>query len=228
MNKYNLTIVLLGALSLIGTTSCEPDGCNYLHWGYSYQEFEHYDVNADHITPDGTLFDPTGQSISPLLIDRLTGEVSDCLLDAFPDKILPSSVTAENASYCNKNTLGSGTDHSLDLPLDKTSIMVKIPNDWVYSCDGTQQLLPTPVIAGGEGCSEKGLDPDEFCPCRWRAGIKCPNIMITPPSFYLFKDALIRYLTGCSNPWASPELAKCANPTTLPLSNGSDPRNGLK
>jgi len=186
--------------------------CDATEWGYSYGEFDSYNVNATKITTEGILFDPSDQNISPQLIDRLTNEVNNCLMNTFPNKSLPNDIIT--TSYCKQI--------KLPLPIDKTSFVVKIANDWVFSCDKTQQLLPTPVKAGGEGCISKGLTPNENCPCRWRAGIKCPNILITPPSFYLYKDILIRFITKCANPWNSAELAFCATPSTTPLSNGSD------
>lgn len=113
----------------------------------------------------------------------------------------------------------------LSISIIRTSFVVKVANDWIINCDGTQQLLP--VLAGSAGCIAKGLTPSEQCPCRWRAGIECPNAIVTTPSFYLYKDALTRFVTGNMDPWASPELAVCASPSTTPLSDGTDPNNGL-
>lgn len=214
-------IILLSILTFpifdVSVYGCVSYDCNSIEWGYSGEEFDHYPISSEQITNGGTIFDPTGQNISPELIDRLTNEVNNCLLNAFSNKLLSNNII--NASYCD--------DEAIQIPIDKTSFTVKIPDDWVLNCDGTQQVLPTPVQAGGEGCINKGLTPDKYCPCRWRAGISCPNILITTPSFYLYKDILIRFVTGCANPWASPELAVCASPSTTPLSDGSDPENGL-
>lgn len=102
---------------------------------------------------------------------------------------------------------------------------MKVVSDWVPSCDHTQQLLPT--IAGPEGCVVKGLNPTEECPCRYRVGIACPNVLVVTPSMYLYKDVLVRFVTSCADPWASPELHKCVSPSTTPLSDGTDPKNGL-
>lgn len=182
-----------GLVSNVGPTSCVHEICTEYKWGYSSGEFDHYQPHTDHVTPAGTKFDPVGQNISPLLVDRLTSEVEACLHRS----------------------------------IDRTSFEVMIPNDWVLSCDGSQQLLPTPVKAGISGCLSKEQAPTEQCPCRWRAGIRCPNTIICTPNFYLYKDALIRFATGNPNPWSNPELAKCATPSTTPLSDGSDPNNGL-
>lgn len=191
--------------------------CSELQWGYSDSEFDHYSVDANLITPQGTPYDPTGQPISPELIDRLTGEVETCLATALPGNILSKEIISN--SHCSKTIV--------ELPIPRQSFSVKIPNDWVLNCDGTEQVLPTPVMAGGLGCVAKGQTPSAQCPCRWRAGIKCPNTLIATPSMYLYKDVLIRFTTGCQNPWASPELAACATPSTTPLNNGTDPNNGL-
>ena len=39
----------------------------------------------------------------------------------------------------------------------------------------------------------------------------------------VYKDPLIRIVTGCNDPWHSPPLAKCATPTTGLLDDGSKP-----
>lgn len=106
--------------------------------------------------------------------------------------------------------------------IDRKSFQVLIPKDWTLSCDGTQQVLPTEG-AGAMGCLAKGQTPTERCPCRWRAYIQAPNIIVATPSMYLLKDALTRFVTGSSNPWADPALAKCVQPTTKPLSSGAEP-----
>lgn len=210
-------IIILLPLFDVGLTNCSSPECSEIGWGYSLQEFDHYDVNADHTTAGGTTYDPSGQSISPELIDRLTNEVESCLATTFNGS--PLSDTIVKTSGCK--------DNSFQLPIDKHSFVVKIPNDWIPNCDKTEQVLPTPVLVGGAGCVAKGKDPTEQCPCRWRAGIKCPNVLITTPNFYIYKDILIRFVTECQNPWSSPELAKCATPTTTPLSDGTDPNNGI-
>lgn len=208
------TLLILCGLSL-STISC--DYCSEFRWGYSDGEFDHYTPNLTHTTHAGTQYDPGGQNISPELIDRLTDEAESCLHETFPDGKLPISVVG--SSQC--------LTYSFAHPLDHTSFNVMIPNDWMLSCDSSQEVLPTPVESGDAGCVAKGLDPNEKCPCRWRAGIRCPNTIIATPSMYLYKDALVRFITGCRNPWASPELHKCVSPSTTPLSDGSDPNNGL-
>ena len=212
-----ILLIMISILPLeISLSSCNISFCSELNWGYSDAEFDHYDIIANNITLSGTTFDPTGQNISPQLIDRLTSEVETCLDTAF-NGTLPDDVV--HNSLCSNN--------HFPIHINRAGFEVKIPNDWVINCDGTQQLLPTPVKSGPNGCLAKGETPSAQCPCRWRAGIKCPNILITTPSFYLYKDVLVRYTTGCQNPWASPQLAACASPSTTPLSDGSDPNNGL-
>jgi hypothetical protein len=227
MNKKNIitafcVVILMGVIMAgsavdVGPISCNMEVCSEIQWGYSIHEFDHYDPRTDHTTPDGTEYDPVGQNISPQLIDRLTNEVEKCLQATFPDGKIPSNIA--NGSYCPRDTI--------DFPIDRKSFSVMIPNDWVLSCDNSQQLLPTPVESGPGGCFLKSENPTQQCPCRWRAGIRCPNTIICTPNFFLYKDALIRLTTGCSNPWATPEFAKCATPSTTPLSDGSDPKNGL-
>jgi hypothetical protein len=109
--------------------------------------------------------------------------------------------------------LTSEVSECLGMSIDRASFRVKVPRNWALSCDKTQQVLP--VLAPNEGCDAKGLT-DRSCPCRWRAFIQCPNVIIATPSLYLYKDALIRLVTGNPNPWGDPRLAKCAAPTTEP------------
>ena len=215
MRLIIIPVVLTSAISLLSLST--ETGCGYcdeLRWGYGYGAFDQYNVNATLTTPLGTHYDPSGLPISPQLIDRLVGEVNTCLQGVAPNNVLPSDVV--KASMCAST--------NITLPINRQSFQVKVASDWVYSCDKTQELLP--VDAGSAGCIANGLTPTDSCPCKWRAGIKCPNSIITTPSFYLFKDALTRYITGCQNPWAS-ALANCATPSTTMLSDGTDPNNGL-
>jgi hypothetical protein len=107
----------------------------------------------------------------------------------------------------------------LKMSIDRSAFLVKIPGDFVLSCDHKQQELT--AIAPMSGCDAKNLAGP--CQCHWRAIIQCPNVIVTTPSLYLFKDALVRWVTGSQNPWADPALAACAAPSTDPLSLGGGP-----
>ena len=179
-------------LFLLAVAACGV--CQEARWGYTPNGcFDHYVVGPTRTTPGGVSYDPSGQPINPLLIDRLVSEVAACA---------PS--------------------------LNRSSFTVKVASDWYLepaACElpqwGPQQLLP--VTAAEEGCTAKGYSASVDCPCRWRAGVECPNIIVTTPSFYLFKDALLRFVTGSTDPWANSLLESCAQPTTLPLSDGTGP-----
>ncbi len=205
MKRFIFVAAATVALAFLVAPQCTV--CDEDRWGYGYGAFDRYDVHPTSVTAGGIGYDPSGLPIAPELIDRLTGEVEKCLASVEAD--------AGVARACMQY---AGT-------IDRKSFVVKIANDWVLSCDGSQQLLP--VLAGSAGCIAKGLTPSEQCPCRWRAGIECPNQIITTPSFYLYKDALTRFVTGCADPWAYPSLATCVSPSTTPLSDGTDPNNGL-
>jgi len=203
-------IIYLLFLSLIIVNCNSNITCSEYQWGYSEGEFDYYHPQFSSITNDGTHFDPMDQNISPQLIDQLTNQVEDCLHTTFPNSQLTDTVIHQSVCLNNRFTY----------PIDRKSFNIVVANNWVLSCDGSQQLLPQPVISGNAGCLAKGETSSIQCPCRWRAGIKCPNVLITTPSFYLYKDILIRWITNCSNPWNSPELVNCANPSTNPLSLG--------
>lgn len=212
-------LILLGIIILPQSeiTGC-IETCSETQWGYGYHEFNRYSVSETNKTKEGVAYDPSGLPISPELIDRLTNEVQSCLTAAFPNGSLPPDVVS--SSQCAQNRF--------QLPIQKQNFAVKIANDSVLSCDGTEELLPNPVMSGPTGCVAKGEVPNASCPCRWRAGIQCPNVIIVTPSFFLYKDALTRFITTCRNPWIDSRLAQCASPSTTPLSDGSDPNNGLK
>lgn len=177
--KVKSIISLLGCSAIcvieFVPTSCSI--CDPYRWGYLGAPFESYNVNLTHKTSSGIEYDPSGQNISPDLIDRLTMEVENCI----------------------------------PISIDRQSFSVKIVNDYVLSCDKTEQLLNT--NAPNSGCYAKGEKPTEQCPCRWRSGIKCPNILVTTPSFLLYKDVLIRFILNNKDPWADTHLSVCATPT---------------
>lgn len=160
------------ALFLLG---CAPEVCNPIRWGYAVAGGKRYQVGATTLTPGGIHHDG-GDAAA---IDRLVGEVGDCL----------------------------------KVSIDRSSFTVKVPADWSLSCDGKQQELS--AIAPMSGCDAKDLHGD--CECRWRAVVQCPSTIVATPSLYLFKDALVRFVTGSQNPWADPVLAACVAPTTDPL-----------
>lgn len=200
MNKL---LPALFSIFSIGLGACVPY-CNQEIWGYSPGEFSQYTLEEIKTTSKGISYDPSMQNIDPELIDRLTDYVENCLRNQFPDGKLPQDVLEK--SLCEKS--------SISYPIDRKSFFVKIANDCVPSCsDPKQYVLPTPVMAGIQGCLNKGEVPDTNCKCRWRGGISCNNglTIIACPSFSIYEDNLIRALFTCQNPWAS-ALAACSNP----------------
>jgi len=170
-----------------------------------------YDVSPNDTTPEGISVDLSGQDVSLELIDRLTDEVESCLKEKFGDPPVLSP-EAMQEGQCFRNTF--------TLPINRSCLTIKIPDDWQYSCDGTQQVLPiksTDYRPPDSACRVKGLEPTPECPCRWRAGIQDSCIVVSTPSLYLYKDPLIRLVTGCNNPWVNNDLAHCAAPSTPPL-----------
>ena len=99
-------------------------------------------------------------------------------------------------------------EECLGKSIDRRAFRVKVPADWRKNCDGTQEVLPfqTP----DRFCKGEAATPD--CPCRYRALLQEPNIVIATPNLLLFKDALVRLITGSTNPWSSPTLSVCATP----------------
>jgi len=202
------TFVLVGLVLILATLSCvNGDCCDF----YEYKSQFHYQVRPSQSTTKGIAVDLTGQDVSLEVIDRLTDEVEACLKETFGvPPILPEDVRQK--AQCR--------DETFNLPIARKCLVVKIPDDWEFSCDKSQQVLPiksTSYRPLDALCEAKGLEPTPECPCRWRAGIQDDNIIVATPSLYLYKDPLIRLITGCNNPWGHPALSHCAAPSTPPL-----------
>jgi len=176
--------VLLIFLFFVG---CSAQECKI----YYYQDQFNYKVNPALLTPSGIQVDPTNQTVSLTEIDKQTQEVEDCLSQLFDGKLDEETI---KESDCLEN--------SFILPIQRECISVKIPDDWFWNRDNTQQLLPS--LAPDELCRDKGLEP----PCYWRAGIQDQLTIVVTPDLFLYKDPLIRIVTGCNNPWKG-RLLKC-------------------
>jgi hypothetical protein len=194
---------LLALLICFTACSAEADTCP-VTWNYADQF--RYDVEPTLSTPSGIAVDPSGQRVEPEEIDRLFKEVETCLEEQFGSPpALPPDVIRDGECFSD----------TFPLPYPRERCLtIKIPNDWVPNCDGTQQVLPWK--APDEGCLAKGLTPTEKCPCRWRSGIQDLRTAVTTPNLLNLKDPLIRIITGCNRPWSSPALAKCAHSSTDP------------
>lgn len=94
----------------------------------------------------------------------------------------------------------------LERSIDRSTFVVKIPADWTYSCDGTEEVLPF-VSVFDKTC--KGKTATETCPCRYRAVLQEPNVVVTTPNLKLYRDALSRLLLNTSNTWGNPEISPC-------------------
>lgn len=94
----------------------------------------------------------------------------------------------------------------LERSIDRSSFVVKIPNDWTYSCDGTEEVLPFVSIVD-RTC--KGKTATEECPCRYRAVLQEPNVVVVTPNLKLYRDALARLILNTSVTWDDPEISPC-------------------
>jgi len=173
-----------------------------VRWRYADQFG--YAVQPTLETPSGISVDPSGQAVDLAVVEGIVDDVESCLQKEFGDPPrIPDDVRA--AANCYSSTFPA--------PYPRAQCLtIKIPNDWVLSCDKSQQVLPWE--APEAGCLAKGLTPTKVCPCRWRAGIQDNDTAVTTPNLYNLRDPLIRIITGCNSPWSHPRLAKCATPST--------------
>lgn len=170
----------------------------------------HYVVRPNETTKQNIEVDDSGLSINLKMIDRLTNEVESCLIEKFGSPIVLDKEIVQQAQ-CRSN--------SFDLPLPRQCLVVKVAPDWFvsqYEYGGSKhQLIP---YTNGGICTDKGVPVQT---CYYRAGLQDDFTIVVPPSFYLYKDPLVRIVTGCLNPWNNPQLSECMFPTTKPLDNGS-------
>jgi hypothetical protein len=142
-----------------------------------------------------------------------------------PNEVSPGGIridtTGQDISAVLVDQLTDQVETCLRQSIDRGALVVKVPNDWTVDTMTGQQLLS--LQAYPTGCVSKGETPSAADPCRWRAVVQCPSTIVTTPSFYLYKDALVRWVTGSQDPWSDPALAPCVQPATNPLSNGASP-----
>lgn len=113
----------------------------------------------------------------------------------YPDKVfsLMDRMTQEVESCLNKK-------------VDKQCLRVKIPRSWFTSEYTGHQLLKDK--APMDACIQKDLDPDKGC--YWRAGLQDGYKVITTPNLYLYKDPLVKFVTGEEEVWV--KYPECVSP----------------
>lgn len=160
---------------------------------------------------------------APVTVERWAYNPPAVPYDVRPTQTTPRGIryddTGQHISPALIDRLVDEVQPCATKPIDRSSFIVKIAVCGL-SCDGSQQLLPDD--APNSGCDAKGLPNTPGCPCRWRARIAWPNVIVSCPSLYLMKDALTRFVSGSQNPWADPALSRCVQPTTAPLSKGTE------
>lgn len=111
-------------------------------------------------------------------------------------------------------TIDRVTEEAFSCTGKRADVTVKIPSDWLLNCDGTEQVLP--IVAGwGDPRKPDNLKLD--CPARWRAILQHDASIVSTPSLFVYKDPLVRLLSGVQNIWENSKLSGCAAPSTGPL-----------
>ncbi len=203
-----LTALAIALALSTGCPAAAPPGTCGSYGSHHYQnEFPgayHYDVKPDATSPGGVSVDTSGLSVDlGDLLDRQLEEVDACLADLVPGGKVPDSMR----DNCDSPTV--------PLPIDRECLEVKVAADWIPSKIDGQQMLPAPGPASV--CLAKGFCTVESeCACHIRSGIQNNRTLVVPPSFYMFKQVLVRIATGCNNVWIQ-GLEKCSQPTVPAL-----------
>lgn len=173
-----------------------------------------YDVYPNSLTAKNIAVDTSGLNINMDRVDRLVDETENCLIQQFGNPPVLSALDMESGQ-CEFDTF--------QIPFHRECLTVKIAANWTiskYDIGGEyQQLLP---YTNGGTCKDKNL-PDPEAVCYYRAAVQDQLTIVVPPSMYLFKDPLVRIVTGCHNPWYNDKLSYCMTPSTGSMDDGSGP-----
>lgn len=155
-------------------------------------EFYDYKFKPTYTTEAGYKVDTSGQDIDISTIDARVAATVECMNNVDFDRV--------EGAYCYETV-------KYPAICIKDCLKVKITKKWDWSYDGKYQLLrkDAPI----EGCIQKGFEEDPDCPCRWRAGIQDPGIVVVPPDMALFEGTLVQWAAGCINPWGDKQLREC-------------------
>lgn len=211
MKKFISLFFISTLILFIGGLDCLPAPHSRCTPTYYWPDQTHYDVSPNVKTTKNIDVDTSGLNINLEVIDRLTSEVETCLSSFGNPPHLNNKIMID--ADCQSETF--------DLPIHTECLTVKVAKDWFLSdldfAGSKQQLLP--YVAGYGDCGKNF----SYGPCYWRAGIQDNLTIVSTPSFYLYKEPILKIATGCKNPWNSPELAACMVPTTNALDDGNQP-----
>jgi len=208
MSKLSIMVAvsILAVLSVVGCRASMED-CKLFK--SPNMETHHYkgDIEIDAHTPMGIPVDTGGVRRDLSYLDEMAMDVQACLTKNFPGYVIPKEVL--DKTYCRTTNFTSTCRSAYDFGCWQ----IKIDNDWVPSCDGTQQLLSAkaPTLPTQSCGGKPDLVITKECPCRYRVAIDGKTLVV-PPDARLLKDGLVRIITGCDNPWAHPLLSECATP----------------
>lgn len=197
--KGQIVVFVLLATMAVGCDGADGGYHNFFDIPFGYDQ----EVSINLVTPDGIQVDTSGYEIDAALLDKRVGKIEACILRVMAENPIPDS-----AWQCIPANYKPG-------PLKRGYFTIKLVKP-VIGCT-SWQLLPIP--APDELCVDKGLPPDQHCPCMWRTAIQDENIILSPPpetrpdiqptsipAPYLWEIG--RMMTSCNGIWLSP-FSKC-------------------
>ncbi len=186
------------------------------HWAYLYRQSRTLAIAALGAVSIGVISN-CAASVSPVPLTILTikaYEVTPTLTTPGGVRVDASGMLLPMAYLEKIDRITAEAFACLNRP--RQPITLKIPADWMLSCDQSQQVLP---VAAGY-CDPRKPENCKL-PCavaHWRAFVQPDASIVSAPSLYLYKDPLVRMLTGVQDIWSDAKLAPCATPTsTRPL-----------
>jgi hypothetical protein len=131
MEKFFQVLVVTLIVACLPLTGCAVENCVEGPYCIRSNDIRHYSVEPSEFTPKGIAVDASGQKVDLVAIDRLVDELEECVKEI--DK------TFDRTKYATDNKLAVRKEWPTEI--DRSLLVVKIPNDWVVTEYGNQAIL---------------------------------------------------------------------------------------